>query len=126
MKVLVENLTVRGRHGVFDEERAEGRVFRFDVVATLDHWPISDELLDTVDYRSLVEIIMGVVEGESLHLIETMAWRIVDQCFSTSPPITHVALTIRKRATGVTGDPEWVGGQFDCDKAAWLARGART
>lgn len=122
MRIFVENLQLLAHHGVFLEERTEGRLFRFDMEAELARWATDDELMHTVDYRRLVTIITDVVRGDSVHLIETLAWRIVDEAFSTMTTATSLSLTIRKRATGIDGDPEWVGASFDVDKAEWRRR----
>jgi dihydroneopterin aldolase len=119
MRVFVENLEFVGRHGVYPEERAEGRLFRVDVAAELEQWATDDEVSGTLDYRRLIEYVLDVGRGESLQLVETMARRIIDRAFSNHDEITHISLTIRKRATGLDGDPEWVGASFEIERAAW-------
>ena len=108
--ILVHNLEISGRHGVFAEERAEGRRFVFcaevDVVA--GEIGRDDTLQNTIDYRTIAAVIVEVVQGPSVHLIETLGDEICARLMSRLP-IEAVRLEIKKFATGVPGDPEWVG-----------------
>lgn len=121
MKVFAENLEFVGRHGVYAEERDEGRLFRIDIAAELDHWATGDEVDDTLDYRRLINIVLEVGLGESVKLIETLGYRIVERAFSQHAEIHSMSLTIRKRALDVAGDPEWVGASFEVDRDTWRA-----
>lgn len=119
MIVFVENLELLGRHGVYPEERAEGRLYQFDLEVELAAWETGDELTGTLDYRQLVAIVDGVVGGESVRLIETLAWRIVCAVFEQHAAATRVGLRIRKRATGIEPSPQWVGASFDVLRTQW-------
>ena len=110
-RILVHNLQFVGKHGVYEEERREGRSFALDIeadVATVEAGN-SDELVDTVDYRDLARIALEVGHGPSMHLIEAMGERICSRILSELGGVQRVKLTIRKFATGVPGDPDWVG-----------------
>lgn len=123
MQVFLENLELLAYHGVYDEERREGRRFRFDVAAEVDSWTISDDPGEILDYRKLARIVLDVVvEGPSRNLIETLGWDIADATFSQHPEVLRVDLTIRKYATGVVGDPEWVGMRATLARAEWVHR----
>ena len=109
--IHVHNLQFVGFHGVYDEERAEGRRFAMDIdveTATVEAGH-SDALGDTVDYRDVAQVAVDVMQGESVHLIETLAERICAGIFDRLPAVQTVRIAIRKYATGVPGDPEWVG-----------------
>jgi dihydroneopterin aldolase len=69
-------------HGVFDHERRDGQVFRFDLVLGVDTRPAaaSDDLRDTVDYGSLVDQVVAEVTRDPVDLIETLVQRIADVC----------------------------------------------
>ena len=71
-----------GHHGVFDFERREGQVFVVDLVLGIDTRPAaaSDDLVDTVNYGTLVADVKAAVEREPVDLIETVAQRITDVC----------------------------------------------
>lgn len=107
MHVFVEGLTFTGRHGVYEEERRDGRRFCVDLRVEVPAAP-RDLIGDTVDYRGLAECILSVGLGPSVELIETLASRILDAVFSRFA-VSHAEVTVRKKATGVPGDPEWVG-----------------
>jgi len=79
-RIALRGLRVRGRHGVFDQERRAGQEFVVDVVAWLDLRPAarSDDLADTLDYGALAKRVADVVGGEPCDLIETVAGRIAE------------------------------------------------
>lgn len=69
-----------GYHGVLATERQEGQPFHADVVLYLDTSQAArgDELTHTADYASVAQAVVGVIEGEPVNLIETLAARIAD------------------------------------------------
>ena len=84
---MTDELTITGvecfaHHGVFDFERREGQVFVVDLVLGIDTRPAaaSDDLVDTVNYGTLVADVKAAVEREPVDLIETVAQRITDVC----------------------------------------------
>ena len=83
-RITLVGLEAHGRHGVLESERATGQVFRVDVVLGVDTRPAaaSDDLADTVDYGAVAGGVLGVVEGEPVDLIETLAQRIADVCLA--------------------------------------------
>lgn len=83
-RIALTGLRARGRHGVYDFERAEGQDFVVDVVLRLDLDPAarSDDIADTVHYGELAERLVGIVTGEPVNLIETLAERLVDACLA--------------------------------------------
>jgi dihydroneopterin aldolase len=110
--IMVEDLEFLGFHGVYDEERAEGRRFRVDVevdVAPLARAGETDALEETLDYRAIAAVVQDVFQGPSVHLIERLADTICRRLLASEPMVQRVRLSIRKAATGVPGDPRWVG-----------------
>jgi 7,8-dihydroneopterin aldolase/epimerase/oxygenase len=84
---MTDELSVTGiecfaHHGVFDFERREGQVFFVDLVLGIDTRPAaaSDDLVDTVNYGTLVADVKAAVERDPVDLIETVAQRITDVC----------------------------------------------
>jgi dihydroneopterin aldolase len=84
---MSDELSVTGiecfaHHGVFDFERREGQVFVVDLVLGIDTRPAaaSDDLVDTVNYGTLVADVKAAVERDPVDLIETVAQRITDVC----------------------------------------------
>lgn len=82
--IELTGLRVRGRHGVFDFERADGQDFVVDVALRLDTSvaAASDELSDTVHYGELAEALAAVVAGEPVNLLETLAARLAEACLA--------------------------------------------
>jgi dihydroneopterin aldolase len=111
LKVFIEGLSFTGRHGVYEEERRDGRLFCVDLSVEIDFGG-QDTITNTLDYRGLAECILLVGNGPSVDLIETMGERIVDTVFETYPEVTQAEIKVRKKATGVPGEPEWVGMQL--------------
>ena len=77
-QVRLVGISAIGHHGVFEHERREGQTFRADVVAHLDtrRAAATDDLAHTLHYGVLAEQIAGVLSGDSVDLIETVAERI--------------------------------------------------
>ena len=96
-RLALKGLRGHGRHGVFDHERAEGQPFVVDVVLRLDTSTAAatDELAATVDYGKLAEGIVGLIEGEPVDLIETLAQRIADRCLAEQV-VASVDVTVHK------------------------------
>jgi dihydroneopterin aldolase len=113
--IRLTGLRARGRHGVYESERVHGQEFVVDAVLELDLAPAAaaDDLTGTVDYGELAERLVAVVTGPPVHLIETLAARLVEVCLADArvaaatvtvhkpqAPIDHefadVAVTIRR------------------------------
>ncbi len=79
-RIELRGLTVRGHHGVFDEERRDGQDFVVDITVWIDlaAAAASDDLADTVDYGRLAQRAAAIVAGPSRKLIETVAAAIAD------------------------------------------------
>jgi dihydroneopterin aldolase len=83
-KVSIMGLSVRGRHGVFAHERADGQVFVVDAVLWLDARPAAaaDDLSLTADYGRVAARLADIVAGEPVSLIETLADRLAVACLA--------------------------------------------
>lgn len=80
-RIELRGLKVRGQHGVFDHERANGQDFVIDVTVWIDlaGAAASDELADTYDYGALAQLAADVVAGPARNLVETVGAQIADQ-----------------------------------------------
>jgi dihydroneopterin aldolase len=85
-RIELRGLRVRGNHGVYDFERAEGQDFLIDVTLELDlaKAAATDDVTDTVHYGELAEKLVAIVAGEPVNLIETLADRLVTVCLEDS------------------------------------------
>lgn len=118
-RIALTGLRARGRHGVYDFERANGQDFVVDVVLELALAPAatSDDVADTVHYGELADRLVGIVTGDPVNLIETLADRLAAACLADPrvaacevtvhkprAPIAHaftdVAVTLRRDRTG--------------------------
>jgi dihydroneopterin aldolase len=79
-RIELRGLTVRGRHGVFDDERRDGQDFVVDITVWIDlaNAAASDDLADTLDYGTLAQRAADVVSGQPRRLIETVAAEIAE------------------------------------------------
>jgi dihydroneopterin aldolase len=95
--IRLAGLTVHGRHGVFDFERAEGQDFVVDVDLEFDTRPAahSDALADTVDYGSLAQGLAAVISGEPVALLEKLAHRLMLVCLADEG-VTAARVTVHK------------------------------
>lgn len=96
-EIVLTGLTVFGRHGVYDHERADGQEFTIDLRLRLDLAPAaaSDDVVDTVHYGELAEKVAAIVAGEPVDLIETLASRIADAALGDE--LVHdVTVTVHK------------------------------
>ena len=108
MIVFVENLEFIGKHGVYENERRDGRRFKVDFSVELPPAG-SDHINETIDYRALAEIVIEIGAGPSVKLVETLGEQMIATVFERYPEVEEAEVTIRKKATGVPGAPEWVG-----------------
>ena len=95
--IALSGLRVRGRHGVYDFERAQGQDFVVDVRLELDLAPAaaSDDVTDTVHYGELAERLAAIVAGEPVNLLETLADRLVTACLADER-VTAAEVTVHK------------------------------
>ena len=96
-RIALGGLRLRGYHGVLDHERADGQDFVVDLVLTLDTSPAarSDALADTIDYGALALTVAGVVGGEPVNLLETLADRIARACL-LDERLSCIEVTVHK------------------------------
>ena len=64
-RIELRGLTVRGRHGVFAHERADGQDFVVDITVWIDlvDAAASDDLADTYDYGVLAKQAAAIIAG---------------------------------------------------------------
>jgi 7,8-dihydroneopterin aldolase/epimerase/oxygenase len=96
-RIELRGLTLRGRHGVFDHERANGQDFVVDITVWIDlaDAAASDDLADTFDYGVLAERAAAVVAGPARNLIETVAGEIAQDVMKDER-VHAVEVTVHK------------------------------
>jgi 7,8-dihydroneopterin aldolase/epimerase/oxygenase len=96
-RIELRGLRVRGHHGVYDFERAEGQDFLVDVELELDlaAAAASDDVADTVHYGQLAERLAAVVAGAPVNLLETLADRLLAVCLEDRR-VASATVTVHK------------------------------
>ena len=95
--IAVRGITAHAHHGVYDREREKGQTFRVDAVLELDTAPAAagDDLERTVNYAELARALHGVLTGEPVDLLETLAQRLADVCLGYEL-VQAVEITVHK------------------------------
>ena len=96
-KVFIENLSFRGKHGVYEHEWHNAQEFIIDISADVDLSVAakSDKLEDTVCWTTMYDIAKDVIQGPLCYLIEkiaeTIAMRILED-----EKVLSVTVRVRK------------------------------
>lgn len=99
--IFVHNLIITGTHGAH-LPTAKPKEFRVDMdieVADITDAVATDDIHHVYDYRHAVAIARQVIEGPSVHLIETLASSIVEE-IKKHPKVQKIKLTLAKREFG--------------------------
>lgn len=117
-RITITGLRVRGRHGVFEHERANGQEFIVDAALWLDTAPAAaaDDLRLTADYGAMADRLAAIVAGEPVDLIETLASRLAAACLA-DPVVQEAEITVHK--------PQAPIGQQAADIAVTIRRSSR-
>jgi 7,8-dihydroneopterin aldolase/epimerase/oxygenase len=102
-RIALHGLRGRGLHGVYPRERTEGQTFIVDAVLSVDTRAAArdDDLGASVDYGVVAQRIVGLIEGEPVNLIETLAERIAEACLA-EPAVRGVEITVHKPDAPIT------------------------
>jgi dihydropteroate synthase len=104
-RITVAGISVRGRHGVGDEERALAQPFEVDVSVTTDvaRAATGDDFSATVNYAEIQELVMTQVATTSFHLLETLAATIAQSVLDRWPQVSGVEVAVRKPEAPMPG-----------------------
>jgi len=96
-RIELRGLKVRGNHGVFAHERADGQEFVVDITVWMDlsGAAASDALADTYDYGLLAQRAADIVTGPARDLIETVAAEIAEEVMGDAR-VQAVEVTLHK------------------------------
>ena len=96
-RLAITGLEVFAHHGVLDFERRDGQRFVIDLVLGVETLTASasDDLIDTVDYASVVSDVVEAAASDPVDLIETLAQRIADVVLAVSG-VHWVEITLHK------------------------------
>ena len=96
--IFIRDLLVRGIVGINPEERAN----RQDILVNATLWVdtrapgLSDNIEDTVNYRTATKAMIAHIEGNGPYLVEKLAADLVRICLETDDRIVGVELTVEK------------------------------
>jgi dihydroneopterin aldolase len=104
--IHIRNLVFQGVHGITAVEENRSQRFRVDVELSANTRDASksDSIDDAIDYRRVRDIVQKCIEGESKHLLETLAENMAKEILS-DPRIADVAVTIQKLDIWKNGIP---------------------
>jgi dihydroneopterin aldolase len=96
-RISITGLRVRGRHGVYEDERAAGQEFLVDATLWVDTAAAAaaDDLTMTADYGVIAGHLAQIVAGEPVALIETLASRLASACLADAA-VHEVEITVHK------------------------------
>ena len=100
--VHVHDLRVFGKHGVGEEERAQGQDFLFDVELDVGERGVSDDFAEAVDYREVARVVQAVSDGRQFTLLEALASAVADELERRFQP-GRVVIRVRKPAVRPAG-----------------------
>ena len=95
-QIHIKDLLCRAIIGTLPEERVQKQDVIINITLFSDHSPaISDDLADAIDYRTIVNPTIELVETAQFFLIERLALEIVKICFSDSR-VERAIVTVEK------------------------------
>lgn len=109
--IFIRKMQFYGRHGVFVQETQLGQRFVVSITLECDlHLAgTNDDLLMTVNYGEVYNIIKSLVEGSPYRLLEGLAQAIADAVLSRFPTVITVHLCVEKPGAPLQGVFETVG-----------------
>ena len=109
-EIAIKGLEVFAHHGLLDEERESGQLFRFDLDLFLDDCPacVSDDINDTVDYAAVADCVAVAATSSTYFLLERLAGAVAGSLLESftaldrvrvrvvkvTPPVSHVISSI--------------------------------
>ena len=96
--IWIEGLTGRTFVGVEDWEQRDRQEVRIRIRLTADLTAagLSDQLEDTVNYRSVAKRTLAIVEGERFNLVEHLADTVANMILAEFPRVVSVQLRVEK------------------------------
>jgi dihydroneopterin aldolase/D-erythro-7,8-dihydroneopterin triphosphate epimerase len=110
-QIHIKDLLLRTIIGINEEERRDKQDVLINVILYTDHTAaMSDDVADTVNYRTVAKQTIKLVEAAQFFLVEKMALEIVNLCLA-DPRVERAIVTVEKpgalrfaRSVGVTVD----------------------
>lgn len=109
-RIVLRNMRLRGRHGVYPYEQFADQAFEVDLELRLSLAPagVEDDLARSVDYGEAYAICRRVVESTSFRLIEALAEAIAHEVLAAFT-VDEVGVRVRKPEVDLGGPLDWAG-----------------
>jgi dihydroneopterin aldolase len=92
-RLFLSGIRAEGRHGARPGEKDEPQPFVVDLDLQIDVG--QDRIEETIDYRTIADLVRGIVREGSFDLIEAMAEQIAHACLEL-PRVMRVTASVRK------------------------------
>ena len=104
MKIFIDNIRIKAKHGVTEQERTVGADFLVSVDAETDKdlATQTDKLTDTVNYAEMADVVRQEMSIPS-QLLEHAAGRIARQLLNHFPTLTCICVRLTKLTPPITG-----------------------
>ena len=108
-KIYLKNIKIYAYHGCMEEEKKIGSDYLVNLIvhADLSLSCESDELKDTVDYVTLLDIVKNQMKMRA-NLLENVADRVVNKIISKFPSVKKAVVKIAKLNPPINGDVDGV------------------
>ena len=91
-----------GKHGIYDNEKDNNQKFLIDIYIKIQDFS-EDNIVNTVNYEEVVDLVIKIVEHESFDLIESLSKNIVKQIVTryqkSNVIINEIRATVHKPNT---------------------------
>ena len=91
-----------GKHGIYDNEKDNDQKFLIDIYIKIQDFS-EDNIVNTVNYEEVVDLVIKIVEHESFDLIESLSKNIVKQIITryqkSNVIINEIRATVHKPNT---------------------------
>ena len=91
-----------GKHGIYDNEKDNDQKFLIDIYIKIRDFS-EDNIVNTVNYEEVVDLVIKIVEHESFDLIESLSKNIVKQIITryqkSNVIINEIRATVHKPNT---------------------------
>lgn len=97
-RLLINDLRIRGPHGVYDEEREPGNEFSIDIelAGDLAEAIQTDRIEHTIDIDQVAALVHDLNRQNQFHLIESFADAIGRALLQRFLPLSHVTVRVTK------------------------------
>ncbi|MEX2368641.1 MAG: dihydroneopterin aldolase [Balneolaceae bacterium] len=96
--MTLKSLQLNGNHGFYESERKEGNRFELDIIlkGNFRQAGETDDLKHTVNYESVEEVVLRIMNGPPQKLIESLCREMGDALFNQFTEVSVLELAFRK------------------------------